>query len=160
MLHRYQWLKDGVPIDARSRPNVQFLAENRIRVLSASVFDEGLYICQASNDLGTAVSNEAKLVKASLSPFLRPAGREERLYSVDEYSSLRLECSAPVSIPSATFSWILTGSDNQPRKVDLSKRIQIDPVTGESSSEPLSSISGLLSYTLPLLVILLMLLKW
>ena len=128
---RYRWLKDGVPIDERTRPNVQFLAENSIRILSATIFDDGLYTCQASNDLGTAVSNEARLLMAVLGSFPRP-GREERLYSVDEYSPLRLSCNRPVSLPNATFSWVLAkrAVDDRPLKIVLSKRIQIDPVTG------------------------------
>lgn len=68
---RFRWVKDGVEFDPSKDPDLSVSRDSGTFSLTAKDGPihqyQGRYNCYASNELGTAVSNEARIVTESKS---------------------------------------------------------------------------------------------
>ncbi|XP_053576907.1 neural cell adhesion molecule L1-like protein [Bombina bombina] len=102
----YQWTKDGKPYDPFTDPNVRtknnsgtFILHNVANITSYN----GTYRCDASNKLGTAISEKTTFLVPGNTPFpkehIPPITVEEGEYVV-------LPCDPPTGIPPIKFHWM------------------------------------------------------
>uniref|UniRef100_A0A8C6SX93 L1 cell adhesion molecule, paralog a n=1 Tax=Neogobius melanostomus TaxID=47308 RepID=A0A8C6SX93_9GOBI len=103
----FQWTKDGVAFDPGVDPELKVTEKSGSFVfytLSVTMDSlkpyQGKYICLASNELGTAVSNEATLTP--------PAQQKEKKVSVtaEEGHSIVLKCNPPQSSMEPIIHWM------------------------------------------------------
>ncbi|KAL1020923.1 hypothetical protein UPYG_G00006440 [Umbra pygmaea] len=117
----FRWTKDGkefIPADdpglSVSLGSGSFM--NRGEGSSTMSQYHGKYICYASNELGTAVSNEAQLTTEN-TPALQ---KEKRMTKkVEEGESVVLKCNPPISTVSPVIHWM----DYKMRHVTLNDRV-------------------------------------
>lgn len=119
----FRWTKDGKEFDPGSDPELKvseharsfafFTLSNTMDTLKQY---QGKYVCYATNDLGTAVSNEA-----ILSIDVPPTQQKEKKVNVksEEGSSITLRCNPPQSSMEPIIHWM----DRSLRHIQLSKRV-------------------------------------
>ncbi|KAM6977291.1 neural cell adhesion molecule L1.2 [Aplochiton taeniatus] len=119
----FRWTKDGEEFDPALEPELSVSDD------SGSFFATGLgvgsmkqyqgkYICYASNELGTAVSNEA-LLRIDHPPALQKEKKAKK--KVEEGESVVLECNPPASSVEPVIHWM----DSNLRHLQLSERVTV-----------------------------------
>uniref|UniRef100_A0A665X513 Neural cell adhesion molecule L1-like n=1 Tax=Echeneis naucrates TaxID=173247 RepID=A0A665X513_ECHNA len=121
----FRWTKDGEEFDPGTDPELK-VAENAgsfaFYTLSNTMDTlkqyQGKYVCYASNELGTAVSNEA-----TLSTDVPPTQQKEKKVSVksEAGSSIVLKCNPPQSSMEPIIHWM----DWKLHHIKLSKRVVV-----------------------------------
>ncbi|XP_027144424.1 neural cell adhesion molecule L1.2 isoform X2 [Larimichthys crocea] len=121
----FRWTKDGEEFDPASDPELK-VTENSgssafytlSNTMEAMKEYQGKYICYASNELGTAVSNEAILTTDAL-----PSQQKEKKVSVkaEEGSSFILKCNPPQSSMKPAIHWM----DWRLHHIQLSERVVV-----------------------------------
>lgn len=121
----FRWTKDGEVFDPSSDPELKVserAGSSAFYTLSNTVDSlkqyQGTYICMASNELGTAVSNEAKLKIDAL-----PTQQKEKKVNLkaEEGHSMILSCNPPQSFMQPIIHWMDSGL----RHIELSKRVVV-----------------------------------
>ncbi|XP_051804945.1 neural cell adhesion molecule L1.2 isoform X3 [Acanthochromis polyacanthus] len=119
----FRWTKDGKEFDPGSDPELKvsersggfafFTLSNTMDTLKQY---QGKYVCYASNELGTAVSNEARL-----SIDVPPTQQKEKKIHLkaEEGKSMVLNCNPPQSSMEPIIHWM----DQSLRHIQLSKRV-------------------------------------
>ncbi|XP_028266111.1 neural cell adhesion molecule L1.2 isoform X2 [Parambassis ranga] len=121
----FHWTKDGKKFDPSSDPDLRVTEDpgSFAFYMHSSTMEplkqyQGKYVCYASNDLGTAVSNEAILnIDAP------PSQQKERKVNVksEEGSSIVLKCNPPQSSMEPIIHWM----DWRLHHIQLSKRVMV-----------------------------------
>uniref|UniRef100_A0AAX7UA66 Neural cell adhesion molecule L1 n=1 Tax=Astatotilapia calliptera TaxID=8154 RepID=A0AAX7UA66_ASTCA len=119
----FRWAKDGEDFDPGSDPELKvsessgsfafYTLSNTMDTLNKY---KGKYVCYASNELGTAVSNEAILNTDGKSTSTTHKKVDE---TADEGKSFILKCNPPQSSMEPIIHWM----DLRLRHIDLSKRV-------------------------------------
>uniref|UniRef100_A0A671TAB3 Neural cell adhesion molecule L1 n=1 Tax=Sinocyclocheilus anshuiensis TaxID=1608454 RepID=A0A671TAB3_9TELE len=103
----FRWMKDGVEFDPSKDPELSVSRDSGTFSLTAKDGPihqyQGRYNCYASNDLGTAVSNEARIVTENT-----PTLQKEKKVSkkVEEGESVVLPCNPPNSTVAPVIHWM------------------------------------------------------
>uniref|UniRef100_A0A669E305 Neural cell adhesion molecule L1 n=1 Tax=Oreochromis niloticus TaxID=8128 RepID=A0A669E305_ORENI len=116
----FRWAKDGEDFDPGSDPELKvsessgsfafYTLSNTMDTLNKY---KGKYVCYASNELGTAVSNEA---------ILNTDGKNKKVdETADEGKSFILKCNPPQSSMEPIIHWM----DLRLRHIELSKRVMV-----------------------------------
>uniref|UniRef100_A0A669BY53 Neural cell adhesion molecule L1 n=1 Tax=Oreochromis niloticus TaxID=8128 RepID=A0A669BY53_ORENI len=121
----FRWAKDGEDFDPGSDPELKvsessgsfafYTLSNTMDTLNKY---KGKYVCYASNELGTAVSNEAILNTDGKSTTHEPLTVDE---TADEGKSFILKCNPPQSSMEPIIHWM----DLRLRHIELSKRVMV-----------------------------------
>ncbi|MED6256667.1 Neural cell adhesion molecule L1 [Ataeniobius toweri] len=121
----FSWTKDGKPFDPSTDTELKvtknsgsfafYTLSNTMDTLKPY---QGKYICYATNELGTAVSNEA-----ILRTDVPPTQQKEKKVTVksDEGSSIVLKCNPPQSSMEPIIHWM----DRKLHHIQLSKRVVV-----------------------------------
>ncbi|KAM6925148.1 neural cell adhesion molecule L1.2 isoform 1-T1 [Xenentodon cancila] len=121
----FRWTKDGEDFDPGSDPELkvsEHLGSFAFYTLSNTLDTlkqyQGKYVCYASNELGTAVSNEAVL-----STDVPPIQQKEKkvILKAEEGSSTTLKCNPPQSSMEPIIHWMDLGL----RHIQLSERVVV-----------------------------------
>ena len=122
-LDSYSCLKDNRPLEPKS--NV-LLLEKGIKIDHLSHFDEGIYQCKAENQYGVSLSNTTLLRRAYVGTYGSPTAND--YHGLEEGQPYVLRFKPLKCFPPPTFSWQIAESmtDNSPRGLVTSKRVQID----------------------------------
>jgi len=109
-----------------SQGNIQIQGQGNIIIQPATITDQGYYQCFAVNQWGTALTNVSFVQCATLSAF--PPNSQTAGYVARQGNSLQLTCSAPASVPNATYSWATAPSTTSQIQtpVPLSARVMVD----------------------------------
>uniref|UniRef100_A0A8B9HTV9 L1 cell adhesion molecule, paralog a n=1 Tax=Astyanax mexicanus TaxID=7994 RepID=A0A8B9HTV9_ASTMX len=114
---RFRWVKDGLEFDPSkvavmlSPDSGSFKAEE-----GAIHHFQGNYSCYASNNLGTAVSNEVQIITED-TPAIQKEKKEEK--TVEEGNSAILHCNPPESSVTPVIHWM----DKRLRHIQQSERV-------------------------------------
>uniref|UniRef100_A0A8C1WE42 Neural cell adhesion molecule L1 n=1 Tax=Cyprinus carpio TaxID=7962 RepID=A0A8C1WE42_CYPCA len=115
----FRWVKDGVAFDPSKDPELSVSRDSGTFSLTAKDGPihqyQGRYNCYASNDLGTAVSNEARIVTEI------PTMAKEKKVSkkVEEGESVVLPCNPPNSTVAPVIHWM----DKKLRHIQQNDRV-------------------------------------
>uniref|UniRef100_A0AAX7VTF3 Neural cell adhesion molecule L1 n=1 Tax=Astatotilapia calliptera TaxID=8154 RepID=A0AAX7VTF3_ASTCA len=119
----FRWAKDGEDFDPGSDPELKvsessgsfafYTLSNTMDTLNKY---KGKYVCYASNELGTAVSNEA-ILNTDVPPSQQKDKKVDE--TADEGKSFILKCNPPQSSMEPIIHWM----DLRLRHIDLSKRV-------------------------------------
>uniref|UniRef100_A0A8C1PA37 Neural cell adhesion molecule L1 n=1 Tax=Cyprinus carpio TaxID=7962 RepID=A0A8C1PA37_CYPCA len=115
----FRWVKDGVEFDPSKDPELSVSRDSGTFSLTAKDGPihqyQGRYNCYASNDLGTAVSNEARIVTEI------PTMAKEKKVSkkVEEGESVVLPCNPPNSTVAPVIHWM----DKKLRHIQQNDRV-------------------------------------
>ncbi|KAM9829289.1 neural cell adhesion molecule L1.2 isoform 1-T3 [Syngnathus typhle] len=121
----FRWTKDGEDFDPGADPELEVterLGSFAFYTLSNTVDSlkqyQGKYVCYASNELGTAVSDEA-----TLKTDVPPSQQKDKKVHVksEEGSSIVLKCNPPQSSMEPIIHWM----DWQLRHIQLSERVVV-----------------------------------
>ncbi|XP_060794489.1 neural cell adhesion molecule L1.2 isoform X2 [Neoarius graeffei] len=114
----FRWVKDGVVFDPSSISGVTMsLDSGSFTVKDAPIHQfHGNYTCLASNELGTAVSNEVHVITED-TPTIQREKKEEK--KVEEGSSVILHCNPPQSAVTPLIHWM----DKRLRHIQQSERV-------------------------------------
>ncbi|XP_077428518.1 neural cell adhesion molecule L1.2 isoform X2 [Vanacampus margaritifer] len=121
----FRWTKDGEEFDPGTDPELKVTERSgsfAFYTLSNTVDSlkqyQGKYVCYASNELGTAVSNEA-----TLNTDAPPSQQKEKKVHVksEEGSSIVLKCNPPQSSMEPIIHWM----DWKLRHIQLSERVVV-----------------------------------
>uniref|UniRef100_A0A9J8BP20 L1 cell adhesion molecule, paralog a n=1 Tax=Cyprinus carpio carpio TaxID=630221 RepID=A0A9J8BP20_CYPCA len=116
----FRWVKDGVEFDPSKDPELSVSRDSGTFSLTAKDGPihqyQGRYNCYASNDLGTAVSNEARIVTENT-----PTLQKEKKVSkkVEEGESVVLPCNPPNSTVAPVIHWM----DKKLRHIQQNDRV-------------------------------------
>ncbi|XP_059397547.1 neural cell adhesion molecule L1-like isoform X2 [Carassius carassius] len=116
----FRWVKDGVEFDPSKDPELSVSRDSGTFSLTAKDGPihqyQGRYNCYASNDLGTALSNEARIVTENT-----PTLQKEKKVSkkVDEGESVVLPCNPPNSTVAPVIHWM----DKKLRHIQQNDRV-------------------------------------
>ncbi|KAM4737433.1 neural cell adhesion molecule L1.2 isoform 2-T2 [Anableps anableps] len=121
----FSWTKDGKPFDPSADTELKVtksLGSFAFYTLSNTMDTlkpyQGKYVCYATNELGTAVSNEA-ILKTDVPPTQQ---KEKKVTAKsDEGSSIVLKCNPPQSSMEPIIHWM----DQKLRHIQLSKRVVV-----------------------------------
>uniref|UniRef100_A0A8C2D3J9 L1 cell adhesion molecule, paralog a n=1 Tax=Cyprinus carpio TaxID=7962 RepID=A0A8C2D3J9_CYPCA len=119
-LLQFRWVKDGVEFDPSKDPELSVSRDSGTFSLTAKDGPihqyQGRYNCYASNDLGTAVSNEARIVTENT-----PTLQKEKKVSkkVEEGESVVLPCNPPNSTVAPVIHWM----DKKLRHIQQNDRV-------------------------------------
>ncbi|XP_051518124.1 neural cell adhesion molecule L1-like [Myxocyprinus asiaticus] len=103
----FRWVKDGVEFDPSQDPDLSVSRDSGTFSLTAKDGPihqyQGRYSCYASNELGTAVSNEARIITEN-----NPTQQKEKKVSikVEEGESVVLPCNPPNSTVVPVMHWM------------------------------------------------------
>uniref|UniRef100_A0A8C2HCX7 Neural cell adhesion molecule L1 n=1 Tax=Cyprinus carpio TaxID=7962 RepID=A0A8C2HCX7_CYPCA len=117
---RFRWVKDGVEFDPSKDPELSVSRDSGTFSLTAKDGPihqyQGRYNCYASNVLGTAVSNEARIVTENT-----PTLQKEKKVSkkVEEGESVVLPCNPPNSTVAPVIHWM----DKKLRHIQQNERV-------------------------------------
>uniref|UniRef100_A0A8B9HQS7 Neural cell adhesion molecule L1 n=1 Tax=Astyanax mexicanus TaxID=7994 RepID=A0A8B9HQS7_ASTMX len=117
LYYRFRWVKDGLEFDPSkvavmlSPDSGSFKAEE-----GAIHHFQGNYSCYASNNLGTAVSNEVQIITED-TPAIQKEKKEEK--TVEEGNSAILHCNPPESSVTPVIHWM----DKRLRHIQQSERV-------------------------------------
>lgn len=121
----FRWTKDGEEFDPGVDPELKvtesagsFVFYTLSITMDSLKSYQGKYVCLASNELGTAVSNEA-----TLNIDAPPAQQKEKkvMVKAEEGSSIVLKCNPPQSAMEPIIHWM----DWRLRHIDLSERVML-----------------------------------
>ncbi|XP_041859024.1 neural cell adhesion molecule L1.2 isoform X2 [Melanotaenia boesemani] len=118
----FRWTKDGEEFDPGNDPELKVVNPFTFYTLSNTVDTlkkyEGRYVCYASNELGTAVSNEA-----ILRTDVPPSQQKEKKASLkaEEGNSMVLKCNPPQSSMEPIIHWM----DFRLHHIQLSDRVMV-----------------------------------
>lgn len=121
----FRWTKDGEDFDPGSDPELKvsersgsFAFYTLSNTMDTLTKYQGKYVCYASNELGTAVSNEA-----ILNTDVPPSQQKEKKVDirVEEGNSTTLKCNPPQSSMEPIIHWM----DLRLRHIELSKRVML-----------------------------------
>uniref|UniRef100_UPI0037E8347E neural cell adhesion molecule L1.2 isoform X2 n=1 Tax=Semicossyphus pulcher TaxID=241346 RepID=UPI0037E8347E len=121
----FRWTKDGEEFDPGTDPEMKVserLGSSAFFTLSNTMDTlkqyQGKYVCYASNELGTAVSNEAILITDA-----PPSQQKEKKINVksEEGSSIVLKCNPPQSSMEPIIHWM----DWKLHHIQLSERVVV-----------------------------------
>ncbi|XP_026055868.1 neural cell adhesion molecule L1-like isoform X2 [Carassius auratus] len=116
----FRWVKDGVEFDPSKDPELSVSRDSG--TFSSTAKDgpihqyQGRYNCYASNDLGTAVSNEARIVTEN-TPTLQKEKKVAK--KVEEGESVVLSCNPPNSTVAPVIHWM----DKKLRHIQQNDRV-------------------------------------
>ncbi|XP_057175996.1 neural cell adhesion molecule L1.2 isoform X1 [Triplophysa rosa] len=116
----FRWVKDGVEFDPSKDPHLSVSRDSGTFTLTAKDGPihqyRGRYNCYASNELGTAVSNEARIVTENT-----PSQQKEKKVSkkVEEGESVVLPCFSPNSTVAPVIHWM----DKRLRHIQQNERV-------------------------------------
>uniref|UniRef100_A0A672S640 Neural cell adhesion molecule L1-like n=1 Tax=Sinocyclocheilus grahami TaxID=75366 RepID=A0A672S640_SINGR len=116
----FRWVKDGVEFDPSKDPELSVSRDSGTFSLAAKDGPihqyQGRYNCYTSNDLGTAVSNEARIVTENT-----PTLQKEKKVSkkVEEGESVVLPCNPPNSTVAPVIHWM----DKKLRHIQQNDRV-------------------------------------
>uniref|UniRef100_A0A8C2D2H8 Neural cell adhesion molecule L1 n=1 Tax=Cyprinus carpio TaxID=7962 RepID=A0A8C2D2H8_CYPCA len=117
----FRWVKDGVEFDPSKDPELSVSRDSGTFSLTAKDGPihqyQGRYNCYASNDLGTAVSNEARIVTESNAP--KFPGKQKVSKKVEEGESVVLPCNPPNSTVAPVIHWM----DKKLRHIQQNDRV-------------------------------------
>ncbi|XP_047439368.1 neural cell adhesion molecule L1.2 isoform X2 [Mugil cephalus] len=123
----FRWEKDGEEFDPgndselkvteRSGSFAFYTLSNTLDTLKQY---QGKYVCFATNELGTAVSNEA-VVNIEVPPSLQKEKEKQVRLKSEEGSSIVLKCNPPQSSMEPIIHWM----DRRLRHIQLSKRVMV-----------------------------------
>uniref|UniRef100_A0A3Q2V3U6 Neural cell adhesion molecule L1 n=1 Tax=Haplochromis burtoni TaxID=8153 RepID=A0A3Q2V3U6_HAPBU len=121
----FRWAKDGEDFDPGSDPELKvsessgsfafYTLSNTMDTLNKY---KGKYVCYASNELGTAVSNEA-ILNTDVPPSQQKDKKVDE--TADEGKSFILKCNPPHSSMEPIIHWM----DLRLRHIELSKRVMV-----------------------------------
>uniref|UniRef100_A0A8C1BH55 Neural cell adhesion molecule L1 n=1 Tax=Cyprinus carpio carpio TaxID=630221 RepID=A0A8C1BH55_CYPCA len=117
---QFRWVKDGVEFDPSKDPELSVSRDSGTFSLTAKDGPihqyQGRYNCYASNVLGTAVSNEARIVTENT-----PTLQKEKKVSkkVEEGESVVLPCNPPNSTVAPVIHWM----DKKLRHIQQNERV-------------------------------------
>uniref|UniRef100_A0A9J7XXU1 Neural cell adhesion molecule L1 n=1 Tax=Cyprinus carpio carpio TaxID=630221 RepID=A0A9J7XXU1_CYPCA len=117
---KFRWVKDGVEFDPSKDPELSVSRDSGTFSLTAKDGPihqyQGRYNCYASNVLGTAVSNEARIVTENT-----PTLQKEKKVSkkVEEGESVVLPCNPPNSTVAPVIHWM----DKKLRHIQQNERV-------------------------------------
>uniref|UniRef100_A0A3Q4MVS7 L1 cell adhesion molecule, paralog a n=1 Tax=Neolamprologus brichardi TaxID=32507 RepID=A0A3Q4MVS7_NEOBR len=121
----FRWAKDGEDFDPGSDPELKvsessgsfafYTLSNTMDTLNKY---KGKYVCYASNELGTAVSNEA-ILNTDVPPSQQKDKKVDE--TADEGKSFILKCNPPQSSMEPIIHWM----DLRLRHIELSKRVMV-----------------------------------
>ncbi|XP_051946960.1 neural cell adhesion molecule L1-like [Xyrauchen texanus] len=103
----FRWVKDGLEFDPSQDPDLSVSTDSgtfSLTVKEGPIHQyQGRYSCYASNELGTAVSNEARIITEN-----NPTQQKEKKVSkkVDEGDSVVLHCNPPNSTVVPVMHWM------------------------------------------------------
>ncbi|KAB5546132.1 hypothetical protein PHYPO_G00068610 [Pangasianodon hypophthalmus] len=114
----FRWVKDGLAFDPSSISGVTTsLDSGSFTVKDAPIHQfHGNYSCLASNELGTAVSNEVHIITED-TPTIQREKKEEK--KVEEGSPVVLHCNPPQSSATPLIHWM----DKRLRHIQQSERV-------------------------------------
>ncbi|XP_050953349.1 neural cell adhesion molecule L1.2 isoform X1 [Labeo rohita] len=116
----FRWVKDGVEFDPSKDPELSVSRDSGTFSLTAKDGPihqyQGRYNCYASNDLGTAVSKEARIITENT-----PTLQKERKITkkVEEGESVVLPCNPPNSTVAPVIHWM----DKKLRHIQQNERV-------------------------------------
>ncbi|VDD96076.1 unnamed protein product [Enterobius vermicularis] len=104
---QYKWYKNGTLLDLEAFDEriKRHEGEGTISFTKVSKEDEGDYVCKASNDNGTAVSETVSLQLAYILFF--PNSLKITTIAVEEGEPFSFNCTAPNSNPKSKVGWTL-----------------------------------------------------
>ncbi|KAK2885498.1 hypothetical protein Q8A67_016335 [Cirrhinus molitorella] len=116
----FRWVKDGVEFDPSKDPELSMSRDSGTFSLTAKDGPihqyQGRYNCYASNDLGTAVSNEARIITEN-TPTLQKEKKVTK--KVEEGESVVLPCNPPNSTVAPVIHWM----DKKLRHIQQNERV-------------------------------------
>ncbi|XP_064154981.1 neural cell adhesion molecule L1.2 isoform X2 [Anguilla rostrata] len=116
----FRWVKDGTVFDPSSDPHLSLTPGSGTLTVASGYASisryQGNYSCYASNELGTAISDQIQLITESI-----PGLQKEKLIrkKVSEGESVVLTCNPPHSTDSPHIHWM----DNKLRHIQQSARV-------------------------------------
>ncbi|XP_021325404.2 neural cell adhesion molecule L1.2 isoform X1 [Danio rerio] len=116
----FRWVKDGVEFDPSKDPDLSVSRDSGTFSLTAKDGPihqyQGRYNCYASNELGTAVSNEARIVTENT-----PTLQKEKIITkkVEEGESVVLPCNPPNGTVAPVIHWM----DKKLRHIQQNERV-------------------------------------
>ncbi|RXN11752.1 neural cell adhesion molecule L1-like isoform X1 [Labeo rohita] len=119
-IQMFRWVKDGVEFDPSKDPELSVSRDSGTFSLTAKDGPihqyQGRYNCYASNDLGTAVSKEARIITENT-----PTLQKERKITkkVEEGESVVLPCNPPNSTVAPVIHWM----DKKLRHIQQNERV-------------------------------------
>ncbi|KAM9445583.1 neural cell adhesion molecule L1.2 isoform 2-T2 [Clarias gariepinus] len=115
----FRWVKDGLAFDPSSIPGVTTsFYSGSFTVKDAAIHQfHGNYSCLASNDLGTAVSNEAHVITEDTPTIQREKKEGEK--KVEEGNPVILQCNPPQTSATPLIHWM----DKRLRHIQQSERV-------------------------------------
>ncbi|KAM7404693.1 hypothetical protein PAMP_012017 [Pampus punctatissimus] len=122
-LYHFRWTKDGEEFDPSSDPELKVSKNSGAFYTLSNTMDtlkqyQGKYVCYASNELGTAVSNEA-IVNMDVPPTQQ---KEKKIHvKSEEGSSAILKCNPPQSSMEPIIHWM----DWRLHHIQLSERVVV-----------------------------------
>ncbi|TRY66476.1 hypothetical protein DNTS_005367 [Danionella cerebrum] len=116
----FRWVRDGLEFDPSKDPELSVFRDSGSFSLTAKDGPiqqyQGRYSCYAMNELGTAVSNEARIVTAN-TPTLQ---KEKKINKkVEEGESVVLSCNPPNSTVAPVIHWM----DKRLRHIQQNERV-------------------------------------
>ncbi|XP_067226797.1 neural cell adhesion molecule L1.2 [Chanodichthys erythropterus] len=116
----FRWVKDGIEFDPSKDPDLSVSRDSGTFSLTAKDGPihqyQGRYNCYASNELGTAVSNEAHIVTEN-TPTLQK--EKKVIKKVEEGDSVVLPCNPPNSTMAPVIHWM----DKRLRHIQQNERV-------------------------------------
>ncbi|XP_033123497.1 contactin-3-like [Anneissia japonica] len=116
----YQWRRNNTVITSSSDV---LISGGQLRIISTNqARDQGFYECWVTNDVGTVFSRPARLSFTYVGAF-QPNAR--RSVSVQQSSSIALNCEAPDSYPGLEYSWKKDRGNNDLEYIEGDGRVRV-----------------------------------
>ncbi|XP_072512524.1 neural cell adhesion molecule L1.2 isoform X2 [Salminus brasiliensis] len=113
----FRWVKDGVEFDPSSVAMLLSPDSGSFKAKDGAIHHfQGNYSCYASNELGTAVSNEAQIITED-TPAIQKEKKEKK--TVEEGNAVILHCNPPKSSVTPVIHWM----DKRLRHIHQSERV-------------------------------------
>lgn len=104
----YKWYKNGEEITSNTDSRYT-LSTGRFSIQNPSAaHDEDKYHCEATNELGVTLSNPVMIAFGYLQSF-SPVKPQD--VSANKFEGTRINCNAPPSFPSVTYTWFMYNTD-------------------------------------------------